>query len=83
LGLFLPLRKDEDVQDFQNGQGVENEEGDKPPLLFPACRLPKGHALPGQGPNGNERNPPGILGQKELFHRFKIRIINNNFMPTT
>ena len=62
--LLLPFGDEEDVDDFQNTSGVEDEEDDKPPRLVALGRLPQGPAFPGDGPNGDCRQEPPIIDEK-------------------
>ena len=64
MQLLLPFGDEEDVDDLQNGGGVEDEEDYKPPRLVALGRLPQGPALPGDSPNGDCHQEPPVIDEK-------------------
>lgn len=62
------LRKEEDVDDLKQRDGVHEKQNDKPSLLPVASGLPERHTLPRQGPQQNENDERHELLIDERIH---------------
>lgn len=52
------LCDEEDVDDLENAERVENEKGDKPPLLIALRRKPERKAFPKETPRDHKQEGP-------------------------
>jgi len=71
----LPIRrflfgKIKNIDDLQNGEGVNHQKDDKPFSLRVSYRSPQSHALPWKHPSGKKRENPWIC--KILLHASEL-----------